>query len=154
MRSIGCIANYIALQCSMFDHCLYFNTHALARTLEREWTKAFKPFGLTPSQAFMLRAILATSGLLQNELAQMLVISRPTTTRTLDGLQKLGLIERRPSASDGRESSIYPTALALTLKDGLHAAGAETTSRLKRVLGSEHFEDTVIKVKTIRSKLQ
>ncbi|MDO9192553.1 MAG: helix-turn-helix domain-containing protein, partial [Undibacterium sp.] len=65
----------------MFDHCLYFNTHALARTLEREWTKAFKPFGLTPSQAFMLRAILATSGLLQNELAQMLVISRPTTTR-------------------------------------------------------------------------
>jgi len=42
----------------MFDHCLYFNTSALARRLEREWTVAFKPFDLTPPQAFTLRAVL------------------------------------------------------------------------------------------------
>ena len=69
----------------MFDQCLYFNTTALARVLEREWTKAFKPFGLTPSQAFMLRAILDKPGLLQSELAAGLAISRPTATRSLDG---------------------------------------------------------------------
>src|SRR5437016_3065805 len=38
----------------MFDHCLYFNTTSLARVVEREWTKAFKPFGVTPSQGFLL----------------------------------------------------------------------------------------------------
>ena len=42
----------------MFDHCLYFNTTALARVLERQWAEAFKPFDLTPPQAFLLRAVL------------------------------------------------------------------------------------------------
>jgi hypothetical protein len=37
---------------SMFDHCLYFNTTALARLVDKEWTLAFKPFGVTPSQGF------------------------------------------------------------------------------------------------------
>jgi DNA-binding MarR family transcriptional regulator len=80
----------------MFDHCLYFNTTALARLLEREWTRAFKQFGLTPSQAFMLRVVLEKPSLLQRELAKELVISRPTATRTLDGLQKMQLVERMP----------------------------------------------------------
>ena len=39
----------------MFDHCLYFNTTALARLLEKEWTAAFAGFDLTPPQAFLLR---------------------------------------------------------------------------------------------------
>ena len=42
---------------SMFDHCLYFNTTALARLVDKEWTQAFKPFGVTPSQGFMLSLI-------------------------------------------------------------------------------------------------
>jgi DNA-binding MarR family transcriptional regulator len=137
----------------MFDHCLYFNTTALARSLEREWTKAFKPFGLTPSQAFMLRVVLERPGLLQNELARELSISRPTATRTLDGLQKLELVERRPGMSDGRELSICPTAAALDLKDGLNAASAAVTRRLKDVLGNSRFEETVSKMRNIRSKL-
>ena len=87
----------------MFDHCLYFNTTALARQLEREWAKAFEPFGLTPPQAFMLRAILDQPGLMQSEIARTLTIARPTATRALDGLMAKGLIERRSSARDGRE---------------------------------------------------
>ena len=54
----------------MFDHCFYFNTTALARILEREWTRAFKPFGLTPSQAFMLRVVLEKPALLQSAAGQ------------------------------------------------------------------------------------
>jgi DNA-binding MarR family transcriptional regulator len=138
----------------MFDHCLYFNTTALARSLEREWTKAFKPFGLTPSQAFMLRVVLAKPSLLQNELAKELAISRPTATRTLDGLQKLGLVERRTTESDGREYAIYPTASAQSIKGGLDTASAAVTKRLKRELGHIRFEDTVSKMRSIRSTLE
>ena len=68
----------------MFDHCLYFNTTALARVVEREWAAAFKPFGLTPPQGFMLRLILGQPGLSQHALATELTISRPTATRLLD----------------------------------------------------------------------
>lgn len=137
----------------MFDHCLYFNTTALARTLEREWTKAFKPFGLTPSQAFMLRVVLEKPGLLQSELAKELAISRPTATRTLDGLQKLKLLERRATENDGRESAIEPTASALALREQINAASAAVTKRLKKELGVAHFDDTVSRLRSVRSAL-
>lgn len=137
----------------MFDHCLYFNTTALARVLEREWTRAFKPYGLTPSQAFMLRVVLERPALLQSELAKALAIARPTATRTLDGLQKLELVERRSTATDGREYAIHPTASAIALKDSLNAASGAVTRRLKKELGPACFDDTVTKVKQIRSTL-
>jgi DNA-binding MarR family transcriptional regulator len=137
----------------MFDHCLYFNTTALARLLEREWTKAFKPFGLTAPQAFMLRVILEQPGLLQNALATALTISRPTATRTLDGLQNMGLVERRSTESDGREYAIFPTAAAQALKDQINAASAAVTLRLKKELGASQFKETVDKVRATRSSL-
>lgn len=137
----------------MFDGCLYFNASALARMLEREWTRAYKPYGLTPSQAFMLRAVLARPGLLQSELAAALVISRPTATRTLDGLERLGLAERCATERDGRESAIRPTAAAIAMHPGLNAAGAEATRRVKRRLGAARFGELVAGMKAVRTHL-
>ena len=138
----------------MFDQCLYFNTTALARVLEREWTAAFKPFGLTPAQAFMLRVILEKSGALQSEVAREMTISRSTATRTLDGLQKLKLIERRAGTQDGRELEIHPTARALALRQQINAASGEVTRRLKKTLGTPRFEETVAKVVAVRKSLE
>ncbi|HEY5801489.1 MAG TPA: MarR family transcriptional regulator [Burkholderiaceae bacterium] len=137
----------------MFDHCMYFNTTALARALEKEWTLAFAPFGLTPSQGFLLRVVLAKPGSLQSQLAHEMAIARPTATRTLDGLEKLHLIERRASAHDRRELSIHPTARAKALHAELNAASAAVTQRLKRVLTAPGFDDTVEKVKLVRAAL-
>ena len=137
----------------MFEHCLYFNTTALARLVEREWTAAFKPLGLTPSQGFMLRVVLAKPGLLQSELAQELSISRPTATRTLDGLQNLALVERRKTEADGREYAIYPTAEALALKDSINAASGAVTRRLKGALGPAEFDDVVGRIRSVRDTL-
>ncbi len=137
----------------MFEQCLYFNTTALARVLEREWSKAFKPFGLTPPQAFMLRVILKRPGLLQSELARELVISRPTATRALDGLQKLELVERRATGGDARESAIYPSAAAMTIRDGLDAASGAVTNRLKQGVGAGQFGDVVDALKRVRASV-
>lgn len=137
----------------MFDHCLYFNTTALARVLEREWSKAFKPFGLTPSQAFMLRAVLKKPGMLQSELAKELAISRSTATRTLDGLQQLGLLLRLATGNDGRESAIQATDAGIALQEQLDTASGEVTKRLKKELGLAHFDETVTKVKQVRSTI-
>ena len=137
----------------MFDHCIYFNTTALARSLEREWANAYKAFGLTPPQGFMLRAVLAKPVIVQSELASELAISRSTATRTLDGLQKLLFIERRLTESDGRETAIHPTSEAWQIKDSLNAASAAVTKRLKVELGEERFATTVASVKDARSSL-
>lgn len=138
----------------MFDHCLYFNTTALARRLEREWTEAFAVFELSPPQAFMLRVILAKPGLLQRELADELSIARPTATRALDFLQTKGLIERRGRDGDGREVCIEPTNDAIAIHAALNKASATVTSKLKSLLGNTEFGETVSKIRGVRSALE
>ncbi len=138
----------------MFDRCLYFNTTALARQLEKEWAKAFAPLGLTPPQAFLLRTILDRPGLLQRELAESMSIARPTATRTLDGLSEKGLVERRSSERDGREQTVHGTPAAMALHKALNEASGNVTRRLKRLLGEEVFNETVIQVRRIRSALE
>ena len=137
----------------MFDHCIYFNTAALARQLERVWARAFRPFDLTPPQAFLLRAVLDRPGMLQSEMADALRITRPTATRALDGLETRGLVERRSTKRDGRECEIFPTAAALPLKDPLNAASGEVTKRLKAVLGEEVFASFVEQAKGVAGRV-
>lgn len=138
----------------MFDHCLYFNTTALARQLESEWAKAFEPFDLTPPQAFLLRAVLDRPGLMQYELASALTISRPTATRALDGLKAKGLIQRRNSERDGREQAIFPTAPAIAMHASLNEASVQVGKRLKKLLGADVFADTVTRIRVVRSALK
>ena len=137
----------------MFDHCLYFNTTALARRLEREWVGAFAPFDLSPPQAFMLRAVLDQPGLLQRELSSSLAIARPTATRALDFLAAKGFIERRGTRGDGREISIWPTAAAQHIHAELNAASGAITARLKKRLGADSFATTVERIRGVRSAL-
>jgi DNA-binding MarR family transcriptional regulator len=138
----------------MFDHCLYFNTTALARVVEREWAAAFKPFGLTPPQGFLLRLVLARPGLSQHELASELTIARPTATRLLDGLQAQGLVERRDAERDARHWSVFPTPAAQAIGASLNAASGQVTQRIQRQIGKENFTDTVSKVRGVCSALK
>jgi DNA-binding MarR family transcriptional regulator len=138
----------------MFDHCLYFNTTSLARVVEREWTAAFKPFGVTPSQGFLLRVVLAKPGLSQFEIAGELTISRPTATRLIDGLQALGLVERRAAEHDGRHWSVFPTRKAQGMQEGLNASSGAVTKRIQQQVGRENFQDTVGKVRAVCSALK
>ena len=137
----------------MFDHCLYFNTTALARQLERIWSEAFKPFDLTPPQAFTLRAVLSRPGMLHSELSDTLKIARATTTRAVDGLSARGLLERRPTKRDGREWEIHPTPAAIELRDALNAASGSVTTRLKAELGEGQFSGFVQQARAITSQL-
>lgn len=138
----------------MFEHCLYFNTAALARRLERQWAEVFEVFGLTTPQAFMLRAVLDRPGMLQSELSEELSIARPTTTRALDGLEEKGYVERRRPEHDGREIAIFPTAAANRLKTPLNEASGAVTAKLRKTLGSAEFTDMVCKIRSVRSALE
>ena len=102
----------------------------------------------------MLRVVLDKVPLLQGELALEMNISRPTATRGLDGLEKLGLIKRVASEKDGREQEIHPTKKAVEMKDAINAASGAVTKRLKKVLGNSHFEDVVGQLRGISSALK
>lgn len=138
----------------MFDHCLYFNTTALARLVDKEWTIAFKPFGVTPSQGFMLRLVLKKPGLLQHQIADELTISRPTATRLLDGLQTLKLVERRSIETDGRHWAVYPTAGAEAMHAAINKASGEVTRRIQQTIGKDNFDETVARVRSVSAALK
>ena len=138
----------------MFDHCLYFNTTTLARLVEKEWSLAFKPFGVTPPQGFMLRMVLGKSGMLQHEIAEKLTISRPTATRLLDGLQALKLIERRGTEVDGRHWAIYPTAKAQALHAAINKASGKVTRRIQKQTGRDNFDETVVRIRKVSFALK
>ena len=137
----------------MFEHCLYFNTTSLARKVERIWTRAFKPFGLTPSQAFMLRVVLAEGPITHTQLADRMNISKATCSRSVDGLQKLGLVDRKQTSADGRSFELVPTDKALGLKTDLNETSAAVTKKLKHLVGNEVFETTVTKIKGINAAI-
>lgn len=138
----------------MFDHCLYFNTSALARRLEQEWSAAFDAFDLTPPQAFMLRVVLARPGLLQRDLAAELSIAKSTATRALDVLAAKGYIVRHNGQGDGREKCVFPTPQAVAVHAALDAASGVVTTRMRTLLGSAEFTDMVAKMKGVRSALE
>jgi MarR family transcriptional regulator, temperature-dependent positive regulator of motility len=138
----------------MFEQCLYFNTTALARLLEKQWAIAFKPFDLTPPQAFMLRVVLESPGLSPGEVAKVMAIARPTATRALDGLELKGFISRSTSVHDGREAFVFPTKSALAIEDSLKAASANVTKQYKKKLSDELFGETVKNARAVRAMLE
>jgi MarR family transcriptional regulator, organic hydroperoxide resistance regulator len=137
----------------MFDHCLYFNSSALARLVEREWGAAYAPFGLTPAQGFVLRVVLAKPGCLASDVALTLGIARPTATRLVDGLCEKQLLERRQAEADGREWGLFPTAAGQALDQPINGASAEVARRLREKVGPDLFESTVTGMHKIRDEL-
>ncbi|MBN3808410.1 MarR family winged helix-turn-helix transcriptional regulator [Paraburkholderia sp. Ac-20347] len=137
----------------MFDHCLYFNSAALARLVEREWAAVYAPFGLTPAQGFVLRVVLAKPGCLASDVAQTLGIARPTATRLVDNLGEKQLVERRQGEADAREWELFPTAKGLALEAPINLASAEIARTLQAKVGGELFESTVTGMRKIRKGL-
>lgn len=137
----------------MFDHCLYFNSVALARLAEREWAAVYARFGMTPAQGFVLRVVLAMPGCLGSDVADVLGIARPTATRLIDNLAGKDLIERRQGESDAREWGIYPTKAAKALERPINAASAEIARTLRTKIGPELFEAAVSSMHGVRKAL-
>ncbi len=137
----------------MFDGCMYFNAMDLGRQIEKLWTQTYSVFGLTPAQAFMVRAALKRPGASPSELAALLAIARATATRSIDGLEKKGLLRREKAERDGRECEIHPTDEAIGLQRDLEAASTATTSRLKNALGEDFFQSFIDQMKVVKRQL-
>ena len=101
----------------------------------------------------MLRVVLKRPGVLNRELAEVLGIARPTATRLVDGLVAKGLVERQPSAEDGREWNLFPTDAARAMEAALQAASAKVARRLREHVGTNVFDDTVQALRDVRSAL-
>lgn len=143
----------LSFNVAMFDHCLYFNSSALARLAEREWGTVYAQFGLTPAQGFVLRVVLASPGCLSSQIADTLSIARPTATRLIDMLCQKKLVERRQAESDGREWCVYPSRVGKALERPINDASADIARTLRAKIGPELFELAVSSMHGARKAL-
>ena len=115
----------------------------LAPKLNRVVRTQVRPLaGLSLPQFIMLRA-LRHGPLSSGTLAQRFGVSRPTITRTVDGLVKKGLIERRVNCEDRRMAIISLTVEGRELHQKTEAAAELQLATLLEHLAPERIERIV-----------
>lgn len=98
----------------------------VARLIEKKANIILKPHDITHGYTYFLMELFKRDGQTQTELQNAVGgIEHPTVVRTLDRMQRDGLIERRPSSIDRRAFLIYLTDKGrATEKDVLDSAQA------------------------------
>lgn len=106
---------------------------AAQREGHRLLARQLRPFGLTPSQAEVLRVLSKHAPLALNGLGELLVCESGTSpSRLVDRLVPLGAVDRRPSTADRRN-----VQLALTSEgERLVAAIEEVEEQIYRLIDS------------------
>lgn len=109
--------------------------HELRRFLQFS-EQAAKQSGLTAQQYQALLAIRAAphATLLIGELATQLLVKPHSATELVDRLERLGLIDRSPSAEDGRQVQVSLTQKARMLLISLAATHRTELKRLRPLL--------------------
>lgn len=78
--------------------------------------KKLEPYGIGSGQIVFLAELFAQDGSNQEELATFLQCDKATAARALQRLEKLGYVERKRSAADGRVNLVYLTDKAREFK--------------------------------------
>jgi len=127
----------------MFDKCLYFNVVKLSRTVNLLWESAFRQFGLSPSQAYLMKFILKEPGDTPKNLAQKMDLTLSTVSRLIDGLAAKKLIEKKKENTDKRESSIYPTDMGKKIEKELNQTLDTLRKRIENLIGNKKLASVI-----------
>lgn len=137
----------------MFEKCIYFNTNALARQINQVWDEAFKPLGLSPAHAYVLRVVLDQPGISMKHIAETLELAPSTVTRFIDSLVSKGYLSRETDDLDKRGSKIIPTRKAKAIHSALEKTGQALYSEMNKAIGEKPFAELVSKMRNTRQKL-
>lgn len=137
----------------MFERCVYFNVHVLARKLNRRWEDGFARFGLSPSHGYLLRLILQKPGLSQQAIAAELCLEKSTVVRFLNQLEREGYLTRRGTKDDRRCNEIHPTAKALALRADFEALGEALYAEMCEIAGKEKLAALVVSLRTLAGRM-
>lgn len=86
--------------------------------------------GLHPGQELLIMAVARQEGVAQADLGKYLNVEPPTVAKSLQRLERAGLIERRPDPRDARVLQVYLTAEAGALRGSITAIWRELDDRM------------------------
>lgn len=134
----------------MFERCLYFNTNALVRRINKRWEMAYEKTGLSPSHAYLLRLVLEKKELSQKQITEELQLEKSTVTRFIDVLTQKKLLKRMKR---GREQMVSATDQGKKLKAQLNRIGDKLYADLQTELGSSELKELVDKIQNTSAKI-
>ncbi|MEM7798830.1 MAG: MarR family transcriptional regulator [Chloroflexota bacterium] len=138
----------------MFERCLYFNSNALVRKVNRIWKDAYAELGLSPSHAYLLRLVLAQPGLSQNQIAVELQLEKSTVTRFIDKMETEGYLTRTVSKQRvTREQKIYPTDKAKAIHDRLEGISQRLYDQMRHIVGEDAMPTLVNELREVAQAL-
>lgn len=101
------------------DDSIVYRLWRAARAQRRHFLRlaAHHAIDLTPEQWFVLNKLRQEDGRNPSALADAIFADRPNITRLLRGLERKGLVARRPDPDDGRRQRIHITVEGVELHD-------------------------------------
>jgi DNA-binding MarR family transcriptional regulator len=115
--------------------------HMLARLHRQSMHRSFAKQCLHPAQMLCI-AVLARQGeLAQSELAEALILTRPSVTRLVQRMERAGLVIRRTDDADQRQTLVSLTPAGRELQGRMHEAMIEYSARTLALLPPEDRAD-------------
>ncbi len=111
---------------------------AIARRLQKKFNVA--GLNLTIEQWSVLYHLWKQDGISQQDLCNATFRDKPSITRLVDNLEKLGLVKRVPSESDRRINLVFLTKQAQKLQDESMNLAEETLNEALETVPQEKIE--------------
>lgn len=126
--------------------------------LVRQWRwvndERLKPLGLTQSRWITLSHLKYEDGMQQHQLARLVGVESPSLVRTLDGLENLKLVERRPCAKDRRGKTVHLTDSATELVTEMDKVLDDTRAQVLAGLSAHEIKEFTRIAEQINHNLQ
>lgn len=106
----------------------------------QDFIRRLSSIDISPAQFSVLVVVGANQGLSQAELSTTLAIERARLVRLLHRLERRELIQRLPSAGDGRRHALQLTRDGQTLLARAKTLAAQHEAAIKQKLGAERYK--------------
>lgn len=115
----------LAIDTRYLESLMGYNARRAALTIIGIFLERMAPFGLRPVDFSVLSIIAHNPGVTSRQLCTALGILPPNLVGMINGLEKRGLIERRPHPHDGRAVGLHMTAGGAGLMEQAEQTAAE-----------------------------
>ncbi len=135
---------------SKYAACLYFASNALARKMEKLAIESWKPVGLSPSHAYLLKMVLEEPGIQPGTIAGHLQLTPSTVTRLIEKLEEKKLLIR---TAEGKQTNVYPTPKAKAMQTEMQKCLDDFYQKGNAIFGNEEYSQVVSSIKKMADKI-
>jgi DNA-binding MarR family transcriptional regulator len=109
----------------------------ICQAQRNQMSEALADIGVYAGQEMFLWHLWQEEGLTQSQLVERMCVQPPTVSKMLDRLEKAGMVERRPTASNSHLAHVYLTELGKVRQRDVRAIWTTMEQRLTQGLSIE-----------------